>query len=166
MEAHRALPTPECEIMERTVLSVTGFALALLSAASVLSAPAHAQSLIGYTATGEDAGGSVVERAALNNAPALTIPTFSPSADIQNGAYTDPSLYVRQGLPEMMRPPCGGLIIGLISTAQDRCVNRGGPRRSERPESAASAFSCDIICDNSQTWIRPTHSPPNACLGL
>src|SRR3974390_40621 len=98
MEAHRALPTPECEIMKRTVFSVTAFAVALLGAASVLPAPAHAQCLIGYPPPGEDAGGSVAERAALNNAPALTIPTFSPSADIQNGAYTDPSLYVRQGL--------------------------------------------------------------------
>ena len=82
---------------------ILSFALALASGAFAFTgaANAQAQSALGYVASGENAGGSVLERAAQNRAPqevAGQAFAFSPSANIQKGAYTDPSSNVRASL--------------------------------------------------------------------
>ena len=82
---------------------ILSFALALASGAFAFTgaANAQAQSALGYVASGENAGGSSFERGAQNRAPQAVAGqafAFSPSADINNGAYTDPSPNVRASL--------------------------------------------------------------------
>ncbi len=82
---------------------ILSFALALASGAFAFTgaANAQAQSPYGYVASGENAGGSVLERGAQNltrQAVAGQAFAFSPSANIQDGAYTDPSRNVRSSL--------------------------------------------------------------------
>jgi len=90
-------------MMKKTVLAASAFALTLVGAASGLTGVANAQSAYGYVASGENAGGSVTERAALNRAPLVTAGVALASAapvDVNNGAYTDPTPYVRQSLTQ------------------------------------------------------------------
>ena len=77
---------------------VLGLALALALASGAFAftgaANAQAQSAYGYVASGENAGGSVLERAAQNGVPQAVAGqafAFSPSANIQTGVYSDPS---------------------------------------------------------------------------
>lgn len=79
--------------------AVLGFALAVASGALIFTSPASAQSL--YVASGENAGGSALERGVQNltrQAVAGQAVAFSPSANVQSGAYTDPSSNVRASL--------------------------------------------------------------------
>jgi hypothetical protein len=101
---------------------ILSFALALASGAFAFTgaANAQAQSALGYVASGENAGGSAFERGAQNltrQAEAGQAFAFSPSATIQNGAYTDPSRNVRSSLerehmvlshPYAVRQPSAG----------------------------------------------------------
>ena len=72
---------------------VLGLALALALASGAFAftgaANAQAQSAYGYVASGENAGGSVLERAAQNGVPQAVAGqafAFSPSANIQTGS--------------------------------------------------------------------------------
>jgi len=104
---------------------ILSFALALASGAFAFTgaANAQAQSALGYVASGENAGGSSFERGAENlarQAGADKAFAFSPSAksaNIQDGAYTDPSRNVRASLerdhlylshPYAVRQPSAG----------------------------------------------------------
>ena len=89
-------------MMKRTLLAASALALTLVGAPG-LTGVANAQSAYGYVASGENAGGSVTERAALNRAPLVTAGVALASAapvDVNNGAYTDPTPYVRQSLTQ------------------------------------------------------------------
>ena len=85
----------------RIILSL---ALALASGAFAFTGAANAQAAqydYSYVASGENAGGSVLERGAQNlarQAVAGQAFAFSPSVNVNNGAYTDPSRNVRQSL--------------------------------------------------------------------
>ena len=88
-------------MMKKTLLAASALALTLAGAVPALTGAANAQSPYGYVATGENAGGSVTERAALNRSPIVNAGgalASAASADIDNGAYTDPAPYVRQSL--------------------------------------------------------------------
>ena len=101
---------------------ILSFALALASGAFAFTgaANAQAQSALGYVASGENAGGSAFERGAQNlvrRAVAGQAFAFSPSANIQDGAYTDPSRNVRSSFerdhlylshPYAVRQPSAG----------------------------------------------------------
>jgi hypothetical protein len=78
-----------------------GLTVAFTSGLLAIAETATAQAQVGYVASGEVSGGSVVERAAVNRAPQAvpgTIFAYSSSADVTTGAYTDPSANVRLSL--------------------------------------------------------------------
>lgn len=87
--------------MSKSTRVVLGLALALASGTLAFTgaANAQAQSGFGYVASGENAGGSIAERGARNLGPqAGKAFAYAGSAQVDNGAYTDPSPFVRQEL--------------------------------------------------------------------
>jgi hypothetical protein len=87
MTARRRKENPVPKYNARILGLTVAFASGMLAFTGVTNAQA----------TGENSGGSVVERATPQAVPG-TVFAYSPSANIQNGAYTDPSRDVRSSL--------------------------------------------------------------------
>ena len=90
--------------MSKSTRIALGLVLALASGTFAFTGAANAQAqswTYGYVASGEYAGGSNLERAAQNRASQVNPGqafASTGSAQVDNGAYTDPSPYVRSSL--------------------------------------------------------------------